>query len=889
MILYNNGFLRFLYRKTNTTLFGTVCRQVNFLIFLLVACPNYGQVLPKKAVTAADYHLWGTLYADKISEKGNWISFTMRYDESPDTLFVKRSDGNKQFAFAKSNSGTFNGEHAFVCCDTDGRLSILDLDEGKISIIEEVETYSFSGNGTYLIAATGKANQRILQVRNKAGVIVHSIAGVDQFRMNRAKDALVCTLENEGVYQVVQLTFGVTIGKSVLAESRNGKFSQLIWNADGQAVAFLRENRDATTGINRPVVCYFSPKHSTLFQVGNDSIPKGYYVESESASGLTVSPDGKRVFFTIRKEVALAEKFGGVQVWNGNDAVVYSERQSVADVEYNTRTAVWWPERDRFMIITDQSKPFGFMNASQDFAISYSTNDLAPQYKLDRNVNYSVTDLETGQRNLLLENQSTELSASSLSPGGNYFAYFKDNNWWVYNFLNGAHSNVTGRHGLQLADCEDKIWPGNYRVAGWGMDDASILLYDPFDIWQIDLKVNTAVRLTRGRETGISYRIVPPVSNEFNASYFTGHIDEAVDVNNKILLSATRINESGYFIYETNRSLKPIVFGDFLTTKILKASKSDVYVFESQRYSSPPKLDISKGKEGRNTTIYQSNLHHYGYAWGKSEKIYYQNSKNELLTGILYYPAVYNPEKKYPMVVHVYESQSYLYHCYINPSLHNMSGFNPSNLTAQGYFVLLPDIEYELGNPGLSALDCVLAATKAVVNTGLIDSTKIGLIGHSFGGYETNFILGQTDLFACAISGASVFDLAGWYLSIGWNVGRPEMWRFESQQWRMGKSLFEDRKGYERNSPLNFVDRIKTPVLIWTGEEDRQIHYYQSIAFYLAMQRLKKKAILFVYPGDGHALVKKDNQEHFAQRIEDWFGYYLKGESPKKWIREGVQ
>jgi dipeptidyl aminopeptidase/acylaminoacyl peptidase len=105
----------------------------------------------------------------------------------------------------------------------------------------------------------------------------------------------------------------------------------------------------------------------------------------------------------------------------------------------------------------------------------------------------------------------------------------------------------------------------------------------------------------------------------------------------------------------------------------------------------------------------------------------------------------------------------------------------------------------------------------------------------------------------------------------------------------MGKSLFEDRKGYERNTPLNFVDKIETPVLIWTGEEDRQIHYYQSIAFYLAMQRLKKSAILLVYPGDGHALVKKENQQDFAHRIEDWFGYYLKGESPKKWIAEGVQ
>lgn len=886
-MIYNNGYLRLNGRRADTILFGIACRWVNFLIFLLVACPNYGQVLPKKAVTETDYHLWGTLYADKISDKGNWVSYAMRYDESPDTLFVKRSDGKKTYVFAKSSSGTFSGESKFACRDSDGRLSLLDLENDKSNVIEDVETYSFSGNGDYLITLEGKAKQQTIQIRNRGGALVQSISGINQFRLNNAKDALVCSSEDGGVYQVLMLTLGKTIIKSVLAEDGNWKFSQLIWNADGQSVAFLRENKDSSTGINRPVVLCFSIKNTKLFQLEPDKIPKGFCVESESASGLTLSPDGERVFFTIRKEVTIAEKFDGVQVWNGSDAVVYSERQSVGDVEYNTRIAAWWPERGRFMQITDQSKPFGFLNASQDFAISYSTNDLEPQYKLDRNVNYYVTNLETGQRNLLLENQSTELYASSLSPSGKYFAYFKGNDWWVYDFLTCEHSNVTARHGLQLADWEDKIWQSNYRVAGWGIHDEYILIYDQFDIWQIDLKGNNAMRLTSGKESGISFRIVPPVSSEFYAPYFTGHIDAAINTKNKIMLSASRNNESGYFILSPNRNVKPIVFGDFLTTKLLKASKANGYVFESQQYNSPPELIMSSA--GRHTKLYQSNLQHYKYSWGKQEKIFYRDSKNELLTGILYYPAAYNPEKKYPMIVHIYEKQSYLFHYYINPSLYNMSGFNTSNLTAQGYFVLLPDIEYELGNPGLSAADCVLAATKAVVSKDLVDSSKIGLIGHSFGGYETNFILGQTNLFASAISGASVFDLAGWYLSIGWTVGRPEMWRFESQQWRMGKSLFEDRKGYERNSPLTYVDKIKTPVLIWTGEEDRQIHYYQSIAFYLAMQRLKKSAILLVYPGDGHALVKKENQQHFAHRIEDWFGYYLKGESPKKWISEGVQ
>ena len=889
MINYNNATLRLIDRKTNTTLCGTICRWVNFLIFLLVACPNYGQVLPKKAVTETDYHLWGTLYTDKISDKGNWVSYAMRYDESPDTLFVKRSDGKKMYTFAKSNAGAFSGERQFVCRDTDGRLSLLDLEKDKINVIEEVETYSFSGNGNYLITVEGKAKQRVLQLRNSGGELLQSIAGIDQFRMTSTKDALVCTIENGGVCQVLKVTFGSTIGKSVVAESGSGKFSQLIWNADGQSVAFLRENKDSISGINRPAVFCFSVKNTTLFQMEPNKIPEGFYVESGFASGLTLSPDGKRVFFTIRKEITIAEKFDGVQLWNGNDAVVYPERQTVGDVEFNTRISAWWPERDRFMLITDESKPFGFLNSSEDFAITYNTKDLGPQYKLDRNVNYYVTDLETGRKNLLLENQSTELEASSLSPSGKYFAYFKDNDWWVYNFLTRTHSNITGRHGLQLADWEDKIWQINYRIVGWGIHDECILLYDRFDIWQIDFKENKAVRLTRGKESGITFRIAPPVDSEFFVPYFTGHIDAAINTKNKIMLSAKRNNESGYFILGPKKNVEPIVFGDFLTTKILKASKANAYVYESQKYNSPPELSISMGKEGTSKKLYQSNLQHYKYAWAKQEKIYYRDSKNTLLTGILYYPAAYNPEKKYPMIVHIYQTQSYLLHYYINPSLHNMAGFNTSNLTAQGYFVLLPDIEYELGNPGVSAADCVIAATKAVVSKDVVDSSKIGLIGHSFGGYETNFILGQTNLFASAISGASVFDLAGWYLSIGWTAGRPEMWRFESQQWRMGKSLFEDREGYACNSPLTYVNKIKTPVLIWTGEEDRQIHYYQSVAFYLAMQRLKKSAILLVYPGDGHALVKKENQQDFAHRIEDWFGYYLKGESPKKWIAEGVQ
>ena len=215
--------------------------------------------------------------------------------------------------------------------------------------------------------------------------------------------------------------------------------------------------------------------------------------------------------------------------------------------------------------------------------------------------------------------------------------------------------------------------------------------------------------------------------------------------------------------------------------------------------------------------------------------------------------------------------------------------FNVTNLTSQGYFVLLPDIEYELGSPGISATDCVVAATNEVLRKDIVSPDKIALIGHSFGGYETNFISTQTNLFKTAISGASVFDLPSWYLSISNSTGDPEMWRFESQQWRMGNSLYNDREGYERNSPSTWVENISTPILLWTGEKDPQINPNQTIAFYLALRRLNKDVILLNYANESHSLLKKESQVDLYNRLNDWLNYHLKDQSPAEWIIKGTK
>lgn len=195
---------------------------------------------------------------------------------------------------------------------------------------------------------------------------------------------------------------------------------------------------------------------------------------------------------------------------------------------------------------------------------------------------------------------------------------------------------------------------------------------------------------------------------------------------------------------------------------------------------------------------------------------------------------------------------------------------------------------YVKGDTGVSALDCVVAATNKVIEMNIVQKNKIGLLGHSFGGYETNFIVTQTNIFSAAVSGAGVSDLTSWYLSLGWNTGKPDMWRLESQQWRMGKSFYDDQESYYRNSPIIHATKIQTPLLLWAGKLDLQVDWHQTMEFYLALRRLEKKNIMLLYPNEQHVLFNAENQIDLTNRIEQWFDYHLKDNKTFSWISKGI-
>src|SRR5690606_18965008 len=240
--------------------------------------------------------------------------------------------------------------------------------------------------------------------------------------------------------------------------------------------------------------------------------------------------------------------------------------------------------------------------------------------------------------------------------------------------------------------------------------------------------------------------------------------------------------------------------------------------------------------------------------------------------------------KTYPAIVYIYEKKTASYHHYQHSKQLKGAGINYRDYVNDGYIVIEPDITYTIGNPGVSAYNNVLEAIEELDSRIPLDKNNLGLVGHSFGGYETNFIVTQTTMFKAAVASAGFSDLVQGYLTMKWNELRPDFWQFEDNQIRMGKNLYEDYSGYLQNSPIYHANKIETPLLLWSGKSDYHVNWSQSVSLFLALKRLNKQAVLILYPNEGHVLKKTDNKLDMTIKLKQWFDYYLKDKEKPSWL-----
>ena len=442
---------------------------------------------------------------------------------------------------------------------------------------------------------------------------------------------------------------------------------------------------------------------------------------------------------------------------------------------------------------------------------------------------------------------------------------------------------------LKSVHFEQETWsrpsdPGPWGIAGWTKDDRSVLINDRFDIWEIDhAGVRPAVVLTdsAGRRDSTTFRLIDVDRSDND--------DRFIDTTKPVWLSAFDENTkaSGYYRARLTGRRPPekVVMDDVRYGPPSKARNAEVYLTTRSTFVEFPNLWVGPSLTSL-TKVSDANPWQKEYNWGTAELVSWLSADGIPLQGILFKPEDFDSTKKYPMISYFYEELSDGLHGYSAPR--PGSSINVTHYVSNGYLIFEPDIYYEMGHPGPSAFKSIVPGVQMLLARGYVDPKKLGLQGHSWGGYQTSYLITQTNMFSAAEAGAPVANMTSAYGGIRWGTGINRAGQYESGQSRIGKSIWEGQNLYIQNSPLFWLDRVNTPLLILHDDMDDAVPWYQGIELYVGMRRLGKEAYLINYNNELHSPQSRANQKDFSVRMQQFFDTKLKGAPAPNWIVKGI-
>jgi len=575
-------------------------------------------------------------------------------------------------------------------------------------------------------------------------------------------------------------------------------------------------------------------------------------------------------------------------VWHWKDERLQpmQEKQAAADRTV-TYSAVYWTKDKKFVRLADDKLKAVTLAPKQKFAIGRDSKPYEYMSYLHGKLftDVYVIDPKTGTKTKAVEKLASLFfgGASAVpAPTGTHFLYYKDGHYHVYDLAAAQSTNVTEKLGTSFVDTDDDHnFDKPARPAlGWSRDGQFVLLSDGWDIWRVAIDGTGGLSLTEnGKKDGIRYRGLtqfepePKPGTDLTQPVYTTMYGEWTKKD-----GLARIDPS-------KAGAHALLWGDYAYGPPQKARKADVFAYTRQTAVEYPDYYLTDATFKGAKKVTDVNPQQKEYKWSPGTKlIEYKGVNGKRLQGALFLPAGYEPGKKYPAIVYIYEKLSQGLHRYQPPSLNGIG----SIYTSAGYAVLMPDIAYKLNDPGVSAAECILPALDAAVATGIVDGDKLALHGHSWGGYQTAFMVTQTDRFKCAIAGAALTDLVSMYSSVYWNVGMANQPIFESSQGRFTGGYWDLQEAYIRNSPVYHAKNVKTPLLLLHNDKDGAVDFTQGVEYYNTLRRLQKPVVMLQYKGENHGLVRQENRKDYALRMREFFDHYLMGQPAPDWWAEGV-
>ncbi|ACB76179.1 S9 family peptidase [Opitutus terrae] len=696
--------------------------------------------------------------------------------------------------------------------------------------------------------------------------------------------------------------YAVTPGDSatpIALVSGPGRYVKFTWDREQTQAVFASDRAEPEAKAPRFALYHWkrgTAAATEIVPVGTAGLPEGYAVSGDAAAAFSF--DGTKIHvpaapFPKEPDARLAELLDqdkvSLDLWHWRDDYIQPMQKVRADQERKrTYLGVFDLASHRYVQLADPALANVVLN--DDATRGFGRDDRAYRRRETYDRAYHdlyLVDAATGQRQLVYR-ELGEKSGERWSHTGRWLAFFHEKQWHVIDAQSGTirplSANIPFALYDELVDVPEPA--GSCGTAGWTRDGESLLIYDRYDVWQVFPDGRPARNLTRGfgRANRIQLRVQNTEASE------PGDDKRGIDASRPLILRGESevTRSSGFFrtSFAANVAPEQLLWRDQNVRYLGRALEADRVILSGSRFDLYPDLLATNTSFTAPAKVTDGGAQLAPFLWGSTELLTYRNADGVELPAALFKPANFDPNKKYPLIVYLYERLSQVVHTFTPPLPGTV--VNPPFYTSNGYLILMPDIAYTVGYPGQSALKCVLPAIDGLVRRGFVDENAIGIQGHSWGGYQIAYMVTQTNRFRAAEAGAVVGNMTSAYSGIRWGSGRPRQYQYEQAQSRIGRSLQDAPLLYLENSPVFFAHRVTTPLLLLHNDQDDAVPWYQGIEFFLALRRHDKEAYLFNYNNEFHGLRRRADQKDFARRMSQFFDHFLKGAPRPEWMDRGV-
>ncbi|MFN3839584.1 MAG: alpha/beta hydrolase family protein [Cyclobacteriaceae bacterium] len=664
---------------------------------------------------------------------------------------------------------------------------------------------------------------------------------------------------------------------------------------DGTQTAFLVDT-DTTKALIRYYKLYHWKKGnssaSLLADEKTSGVPSAWIVNENYIPQF--SKDGSKLFLGISPKpvlqdtTLLSEEIVQVEVWTWKDDYIYPQqnRRLEEDKRRSYASVIHLGKPSRIVQLAREKMPSIETGAEGNAGVALAQNE-TPYLVMrtwDTNVYKDLTlvDVHDGTTQII---QQKVKGNARLSPGAGYVVWFSspDTAWFSYSLATKQTVKLNDGMKVKFAEEDDDHpdYPSSYGLAGFTANDAALLVYDRYDIWMFDPQNRKdPVNLTKtGRQEKTRFRYLRLDPEE-----------RFIDPEKELYLSAFNetTKQSGFYkLSLKDGKLTKLVMGDYRFGNLIKAREANTFAFTRESFREFPDVWTTDATFASPRKLSAANPQMSRYYWGTVERVQWTSADNIPLEGLLYKPEGFDPKKKYPMIVYFYEKNADNLHQHWAPAPIR-SFINYSLYTSNGYLIFVPDVVYKIGYPGESALNCIMPGVTALIAKGFVDEKRIGIQGHSWGGYQIAYMITRTNLFRAAEAGAPVANMISAYGGVRWESGLSRMFQYEKSQSRLGGTLWEKPMLYIENSPIFFADKVQTPLLMMHNDADGAVPWYQGIEYFMALRRLGKPVWMLNYNGQGHGLTQRQDRTDFAKRMMQFFDHYLKDAPMPAWMSRGV-